>query len=284
MKTKLTAIILAAALTLALAGCAGDPEPAQDPTPENPPQTTIDSQTPAIEITPIEPTDTPKIPKPIDTHHRIGTRGTFHGTFGRLPDLEELIKEADLIVDITITKWLGESIEYRRTFFKSKINNTFKGEELQEIELIQSGYSSNTLENHPLFKVGDRILVFLFEREWKDIYEDIFNKEEWDEVFLNRYDIASYVDVMDIWEYEGEVYLLNRADFTPFAKSIISSEEIEKADIKTRDEIIEQYLEYDPIFEYALYENVHENIFIFDSVTDKIIRIINENNNDQGEN
>ncbi|MCL2637414.1 MAG: hypothetical protein FWD48_03500 [Oscillospiraceae bacterium] len=241
MKNKIFALILIIALTLTLAACAEKPA------------------------------------QPMDTPHRIGTQGIIHASHIPLPNLNELIEKSDLIVDITITEWLGENIEHSRTFFSAEVNNTFKGEELDEIEIIQSGNSRITLECHPLFKIGDRVLVFLVEREWPNLIS--ITKEEWDEIFKDRYETVSYLDVMDIWEYEDELYLLNRADFTPLAESILLSDEIEEANEEIKDEIIEQYLEYDPIFEYALYENVHENIFVLESVTDKIVRIVEENNN-----
>jgi hypothetical protein len=242
------AFLLMTALTLTLAACAE--KPAEELTNNN---------------------------QPMDTPHRIGTQGTTHGSIGYSPTLEELINDAELIVDITITEWLGENTERGTTFFLAKVNDTFKGENFYEIEIIQSGNSLFTLSRHPLFQVEDRVLVFLNIRERGE--SSSLSQEEWDEIYLGRYYIASYIDVMDIWEHENELFLLNRADFTPLAESIILSKEIEGVDEETRDIIAAQYLEYDPIFEYALYENVHENIFVLESVTDKITRIVNENNN-----
>jgi len=208
--------------------------------------------------------------------------GTVHGSIGYAPTLEQATEDAELIVDVTIIEWLGENDEWHRSFFSARVNQTFKGEEYDEIEIVQSGSSHFTLSYHPLFKVGDRMLLFLVERKWTGVYTDI-TINEWNELYLDKYNVLSYIDVMDIWEYEGETYLLNRIDFSPFFQSVILSEEVIAVSKGVKDEIAAQYLEYDPIFEYAVHYNVHQNIFTFDSVTDKIIRIVNQNNDCQGE-
>jgi len=246
MKRKLITAFLIAALTLAVAGCA---KPAEAEGPK-------------------------------DTPYRIGREGMIFGSISYMLTLEELIRSADLVTDITITEWLGENDVYHRTFFSAKVNNTLKGEVYETIEIIQPGSGLITVSEFPLFKTGDRLLVFLFIEEWKE--SSSLSEEEWREIYDGRFMIHSQMDVLDIWEYGGDKYILSRFDDLTLVQSILESDMIHIASEETRDTINIQYAESDDIFQqYRGIDRIHHGYaFNYNDLTDKIVRI----SNDQGEN
>jgi hypothetical protein len=235
MKTKLTALILAAALTLAIVGCASEPEPA-------------------------EPKDTP---------HRIGTQGYASGSLAYNYTFEGAIETSDLVVDITILEWLGESSEsddYHGTYFLANINSTFKGIEYDTIIMRQNGSSRITFTNYPLFKNGDRMLAFLKETT------DGVKSEQYERIF---WIIGADATIFDIWEYNDETYLLSRAN-AAILEEMIESDDITNADNNLLNSIVEQHNEFDPVLKDV--ENVHKYAFYFDDVINEIAKIVNENN------
>jgi hypothetical protein len=261
MKRKIIAIILAAALAVALAGCAN----------------------------PAEFAETEEQTGPRDTPQRIG-ESILEVSLNRTFTLEEAINFAELVVDITILGWLGENeVAFGASYFSAKVNHTFKGEQFDVIEIAQLGNSRSTIDGFPLFKKGDRLLLSLYTwPEWDEEITDL-SMEEWNEKYKGRYYIVgSYIGVLDIWEYESSLFILSRFDETPLPQSIIKSEDVAVANNETRDIIAAEYAEYDPVFELHRGANRlhHGYAFYYDDVARKIARIANdqsENNDEKGE-
>jgi hypothetical protein len=138
---KHIAILLIAALTLSLTGCASNE---------------VDPNAPDFNRVCAEGRR--------DTPVRVATGGKITFNYDSVPTLSSTIKYADVIADVTIVEWLGESEPgdgLSRTYFRAIVNSTLMGKEYQEIKVIQSGNSRATMKMVPLFKNGDRFLMFL---------------------------------------------------------------------------------------------------------------------------
>ena len=134
-------------------------------------------------------------------YNRVGTDGAISGSYARDYTFKELCSVSDAVVDLTITERIGEDNEgMPKTFFKAKINKSFKGifNEGDEILLRQDGSGKMTMEGFPLFTIGDRIISFLF-------FSNEFNY-----FFLINGDLY----FCDVIEYEKQIYALKRmSDF-----------------------------------------------------------------------
>ncbi len=106
-----------------------------------------------------------------DTPVRIGQMGSIKASFEKPYTFEEAYEEADLVVEIVITEWLGELDQEglgQTTYFKASILNEYKNSlnfQENEIVLLQAGNSKWTYKGYPLFKNGDRFLLSLL---WVD--------------------------------------------------------------------------------------------------------------------
>jgi len=253
---RLIAMLLITAITAAIVGCGGKPAEHE----------------------------------PMDTPVRLGTEGSISTSLARADTLEELIEHSSLVADITITGWLGEAEHelLHHTIFSADVNYVFKGEDKKSIEIVQVGNSQYTYSSCPLFKKGDRLLIFLMEREWFDGSE--INEEDWNEVFLGRYIMGSYLNVMDIWEHENELFVLSRYDGAPLSQSIVISDEVEMADEEKTNYISAEYAENDPIFGQFQYSGEsrrhHGYAFNYNDLFNKVERVVSDqgqDNDDQGD-
>ncbi|MCL1807833.1 MAG: hypothetical protein FWG31_09045 [Oscillospiraceae bacterium] len=98
----------------------------------------------------------------VDTPVRVGTLGESQGSLARHYLLHEAVEESDLVLEVTISSWLGEELSQGGvTFFNVTANTVLKGEVPDNIVLIQVGDSKCTFKDFPLFQRGDRLIVFL---------------------------------------------------------------------------------------------------------------------------
>jgi hypothetical protein len=231
---KLIAILLLFALTLAVAGCAS-------------------------ELT--EPKDTPV---------RVATLARGHANANVPKSLEEAIKWADLIVDLTITEWLGEDLEERTTFFNARINETIMGEKKESITLMQMGTSEFTLWDWPLFKNGDRLFLFLLEALPIDV-------KEFDERYEGAYwVIGVHTMVFDVQELDENIYLLSRFGFIGIWPEI---NYIEETDENLTRVLVENFNKSDPIV--AEVRGVHRSAYSYESFEKVIAETINNEKEDK---
>ncbi|WP_391203809.1 hypothetical protein [Psychrobacillus sp. L4] len=76
---------------------------------------------------------------------------------------EEAVNKADLIAEIEIVKYLEDIKEPSpKTLFDAKIINTFSGNtSLRNIEILQQGNKEYSFNENPLFKKGEKYILFL---------------------------------------------------------------------------------------------------------------------------
>jgi hypothetical protein len=185
-----------------------------------------------------------------DTPAREGTKGTVETLMVNIP-LEKAIAESELIVDVTITEWLGEMhSENERygvpeagrlgTYYSAKVNRTVKGEEYETIVLQQAGNSEWTIEGYPLFKNGDRLFLFLAEEQDEDK-----TKFDTEKIFgiLGMYQ-TSFV----IWERENKNYVLSMVDYG-VAEDISADKRVRKESNEASEIIAKDYIKQNPVFE-----------------------------------
>jgi hypothetical protein len=239
-KTKTIAILLIVAISLTIAGCSG----------ESPKQ---------------------------DTPSRIGTQGIISGSFENYYTFNDAIEQADLIVDLTIIEWIGESTEKEnrtigeQTYFSAKINNTIKGKEYDTIVLTQHGNSEWTYTDDPLYRIGDRLFLFLKEMPYEE--HRVANapyEKEYENAF---YSVGTYRTAFSIWEYNEKAYLLSRFDWG-IAQSIAGDMSIEKADSNTMESIVKSYTGHDQLIGELIATEKMDNAlgyaFSYDDVVKRI--------------
>jgi len=202
---RITSILLLAALTLTISGCS--------------------------------------IKAPIDEHGRKDTPArTGNGVVSHNPgyvefSLDEIIQESDIIADVTIVEWLGEyNKRSNLTFFKAKLNNSIKGEGSGEIEIVQYGSTKFIDVEKPLFKNGNRLLIFA-----RSMDDDV---DDYGDVFKNKYRVFDS-RLLYILEYKDQLYLLDRGGDFDYA---FDNEGIKKLEGELKDSINEAFREHDPIF------------------------------------
>lgn len=101
-----------------------------------------------------------------DTPHQVGLKGQMSASVMDM-ELDTSFKDADIVAEVKIREWLGErqkGEELQKTIFRASLGKIFKNSidnNLKEIKLIQDGNSDYTIENYPLFKNNDRLLLYL---------------------------------------------------------------------------------------------------------------------------
>lgn len=97
-----------------------------------------------------------------DTPQRVGKSET-PASLEKKYTLSEAASEADLVAQVLITGWLGETgaEAYPETIFSVKILKSYSKSDLKEITIIQSGGQASTYKDYPLFQKGDQLLLFL---------------------------------------------------------------------------------------------------------------------------
>lgn len=99
-----------------------------------------------------------------DTPHQVGQKGQMKVSVNGY-NFEDSFKKADIVAQVKISEWLGEENEpSERTIFKAQLEKAYKNnidKSLKEIKLLQEGNSNTTIENFPLFKNNDKLVLFL---------------------------------------------------------------------------------------------------------------------------
>ena len=199
-----------------------------------------------------------KAPDSALNYNRVGTDGIMFTSYYEFYSFSEVCKTSHSIVDLTIVDWLGEDDEgMPKTFFKAKINHSFKGalEKGDEILIRQDGNSKLSVEGFPLFSINDSIIAFLRCGSESDYYF-LVNGDEY---------------VCDIIEYEREIFAVKRRG--TFAE--LSSEK------ELAGEIVLTISDYAKNRDKTLFENnardeLYTQIFLMDDLIDILEVEVNE--------
>ena len=91
---------------------------------------------------------------------RIG-EGTGHTCFSRSYSLTEAFEEADVVALVQVGNWLGENTDgFPYTYYEADALECYKGDIPAHFTLMQSGASTSTYEDYPLFTYGNQLLLF----------------------------------------------------------------------------------------------------------------------------
>jgi hypothetical protein len=191
-----------------------------------------------------------------DTPSRRGAGGFLSASLVSYT-FDEAVEDADLIVDVTITEWLREYTgnDGLATHFAASVNRTFKssGGEYENIVIAQAGNSEMTFENDPLFRNGERLLLFLTEFESDEATD---TSTECNKIFGL---VGMYQTPLLVQEHESETVVLSRFDWG-IAQCLVHDKAVESPSESIQNEIVMNYLEYDPVFK----ELEHSLSFAFD--------------------
>ena len=219
---KIIAMVIIAVLVVTIGGCA---------------EQTIDPAARNVPVDEYGRSDTPV---------RIGQVGRIMPQYDEYT-LDLAFEYSDIIADITIVEWIGEAKNGNATFFRAKVNKTLKGEEYKEIELIQTGDSEFTIVEFPLLKNGDRLLAIL--KEPSSYSDDDYQGKYW----------IDHIALLDVLEYEGKPYLLNRGEW-PFGADFRENDDVKKIKGELRDSINEEFRKHDPVLTEIWEETMRHRI------------------------
>ena len=103
---------------------------------------------------------------------RIG-EGTGNACFNRSFSLTEAFEEADVVALVQVGNWLGEKTEgFPYTYYEADALECYKGDIPAHFTLMQSGASTSTYEDYPLYTYGNQLLLFLdqTQTDWGEAY------------------------------------------------------------------------------------------------------------------
>lgn len=154
------------------------------------------------------------------------------------------------------------------TYFSADVNDSLKGDSPKKIVLLQSGNSDSTIKNYPLFKIGDRMIVFLKKAVEID-YEDAY------------YLIASYTSIMDVNILDDKLYVADRIGVLTEGildrKSTNKSFNFTAIDATTQSELRHQLYSYDPLLPKG--EDFYRNVFLYNEMVKTLESISLEGGN-----
>ena len=92
---------------------------------------------------------------------RIG-EATGNASFNRSYSLTEAFEEADVVALVQVGNWLGEKTDgFPYTYYEADALECYKGDIPAHFTLMQSGASTSTYEDYPLYTYGNQLLLFL---------------------------------------------------------------------------------------------------------------------------
>ena len=103
---------------------------------------------------------------------RIG-EATGNASFNRSYSLTEAFEEADVVALVQVGNWLGEKTEgFPYTYYEADALECYKGDIPAHFTLMQSGASTSTYEDYPLYTYGNQLLLFLrhSQTDWGEAY------------------------------------------------------------------------------------------------------------------
>ena len=204
-----------------------------------------------------------------DTSVRIGKSGSKKASFDKSYSFKEAYSEADLVAEVVITEWLGELDKdgyNKTTYFKATITENFKNElnyQENEITLLQSGNSNWTFKGYPLFKNGDKFLLFLSWMDPTKYPEYCSNKEDCFAI------VGEQLTEMQVVDKDGEKYALKRNLYNNFT-------DIEHLAKPNATKIIESALKQDEVLLAA--GTKFESVYLVDDLKNHMESFKNADN------
>ena len=163
-----------------------------------------------------------------DTPRQVGRKQYYASIEGFVFD--KSYKEADIIAQVKILEWLEEINDpygEMSTYFKAELEKSYKNivdSDIKEIRLKQDGNSYHTSHALPLFKNGDRLLLYL--------------KKAIGEGKENTYWIlGGYSGVFRIVNTDGQYFVVKQVGDCPELSSALATE----ASAKVRKMLFEDY-------------------------------------------
>jgi hypothetical protein len=163
-----------------------------------------------------------------DTPRQVGIK-QYYATIEEF-EFNKSYKEADIVAQVKILEWLEEindPLGEMSTYFKAELEKSYKNtldSDIKEIRLKQDGNSYHTSHVLPLFKNGDRLLLYL--------------KKAVGEGKENTYWIlGSYSGVFRIVNTEGKDFVVKQVGNCPELSSALATEH----SAKVRNILFEDY-------------------------------------------
>lgn len=202
----------------------------------------------------------------VHTPVRVG-KGVASASLPRAYTLKEAIEEADLIVDLTITSWVGENIDMFYTFYSSKVNDCYKGDAPETITLWQLGNSEFTIRDYPLFDVGDRMLLFL--RKWvPEEAEKLGQKNAFGMV-------GEYMGIFDVKSIDNVLYVSDNRGVMTYDKSELKDFNFTEIDYNTQRKFLNQVYLYNTSSQLSSLN--YKNFFLYDEWIQVIKKMLGGN-------
>lgn len=146
---------------------------------------------------------------------RIG-EATGNASFNRSYSLMEAFEEADVVALVQVGNWLGEKTEgFPYTYYEADALECYKGDIPAHFTLMQSGASSSTYEDYPLYTYGNQLLLFLrhSQTDWGEAYIQypgayvnvcafittmyVANADDGSRCFVDRFGLMTYEELMN---------------------------------------------------------------------------------------
>ncbi len=154
-----------------------------------------------------------------DTPRQVGRKQYYASIEGF--EFDKSYKEADIIAQVKILEWLEEINDpygEMSTYFKAELEKSYKktvDSDIKEIRLKQDGNSYHTSHALPLFKNGDRLLLYL--------------KKAVGEGKENTYWIlGGYSGVFRIVNTDGQYFVVKQVGDCPELSSALATEDSAK--------------------------------------------------------
>lgn len=135
---------------------------------------------------------------------RIG-EGTGNASFNRSYSLTEAFEEADVVALVQVGNWLGENTDgFPYTYYEADALECYKGDIPAHFTLMQSGASTSTYEDYPLYTYGNQLLLFLRH-----------SQTDWGESFIQYpgayVNVCSFITMMYVADADdGSRYFVDR--------------------------------------------------------------------------
>jgi hypothetical protein len=215
-----------------------------------------------------------------DTPVRVGTLGYSYTEINSPVSLEAAIKQADIIADVSITGWIDEAYPFLGTLFSADVNDVIKGEK-SRLTIMQLGTGEDTIRDFPLFRRGDRMLLFL--QKIQPEYAEKIKTEDVNDVYGI---IGVYSMIFDVVELDGDKYLLDRLMMNNYIRESELTEVKEVDNSRIIKTLSEQFDKNDPILaeikngilnrEGTLQNWFHSKVFNYDEIINEFSKIIKE--------
>lgn len=146
---------------------------------------------------------------------RIG-EATGNASFNRSYSLTEAFEEADVVALVQVGNWLGEKTDgFPYTYYEADALECYKGDIPAHFTLMQSGASSSTYEDYPLYTYGNQLLLFLdqTQTDWGEAYIQypgayvnvcsfittmyVADADDGSRCFVDRFGLMTYEELMN---------------------------------------------------------------------------------------